>query len=62
MALDRKTLSPKTLVLPKVNTEQGKRSMTFCGSIMWNPEDVKCKPSVSSFQKALKKVLIQENS
>ena len=39
----------KTLVLPKVNTEQGKRSMTFCGSIMWNslPEDVKCKPSVT---------------
>ena len=46
----------KTVVLPKVNTEQGKRSMTFCGSIMWNslPEDVKCKPSVNSFQKALK--------
>ena len=54
----------KTLVLPKVNTEQGKRSMTFCGSIMWNslPEDVKCKPSVNSFQKALKKLLILENS
>ena len=31
---------------------------------MWNslPEDIKCKPSVSSFQKALKKLLIQENS
>ena len=54
----------KILVLPKVNTEQGKRSMTFCGSIMWNslPEDVKCKPSVNSFQKALKKMLILENS
>ena len=54
----------KTLVLPKVNTEQGKRSMTFCGSIMWNslPEDVKCKPSVNSFQKALKELLILENS
>ena len=38
--------------------------MTFCGSIMWNsvPADVKGKPSVNSFQKALKKLLILENS
>ena len=54
--------SNNTLILPRVNTEQGKRSITFCGSEMWNSlhEDVKLKPSVSSFQKALKKKLIEE--
>ena len=54
----------KALVRPKVNTEQGKRSIPFCGSIMWNslPEYITCKPSVSSFQKVLKKLLIQEYS
>ena len=54
--------SNNTLILPKVNTEQGKRSITYCGSEMWNSlhEDVKHKPSVSSFQKALKKKLIEE--
>ena len=52
----------KTLVLPKVSTEQGKRSITFCGSEMWNalPENIRCKSTVKSFQKALKKEIAKE--
>ena len=52
----------KTLVLPKVKTEHGKRSITFCGSELWNalPDDIKIKPSVTSFRNAVKKKLLQE--
>ena len=51
-----------TLVLPRVHTEQGKRSIAFCGSEMWNalPENIKCKATVRSFQKALKKKIMLE--
>ena len=52
----------KTLVLPKVKTEHGKRSISFYGSRVWNslPLDVKEKPSVKSFCKELREMMLNE--